>query len=182
MQDVAAPDDRSIVIHWKSIYPDAGVLLGAARFGLVPFPRHLLPDAASQSPEALQGNQYWAHDFVGLGPYKLDHWEMGSYLEAVAFDQHVLGRPKIDRIRLLFMPDSNTAFANLLAGTTDMALDSITFAHVLQLKQQWAATNAGTAGVTVASIAAGLLPVTAQLCESARCPRRSRTSGDGLWD
>ena len=36
MEDVLAPDDRSVVVRWKSIYPDAGVLLGAARFGLVP--------------------------------------------------------------------------------------------------------------------------------------------------
>jgi peptide/nickel transport system substrate-binding protein len=53
------------------------------------------------------------------------------------------------------MPDSNTAFANLLAGTTHMALDSISFAHMLQLKQSWSATNAGTAGLTAASLASG---------------------------
>src|SRR5206468_7659418 len=39
MADVTAPDDRTVVISWKSVYPDAGVLLGSARFGLVPLPR-----------------------------------------------------------------------------------------------------------------------------------------------
>ena len=91
---------------------------------------------------------------MSAGPFKLDRWELGSHIEAAAFDQHVLGRPKIDRIRLLFISDPNTAFANLLAGTTHVALDSITFAHMLQLKQEWAPTNRGTAGITVPSLAA----------------------------
>ncbi|HEY3116821.1 MAG TPA: ABC transporter substrate-binding protein [Chloroflexota bacterium] len=153
MADVTAPDDRTVVISWKSAYPDAGVLLGSARFGLVPLPKHLLDDLGSATPDVVQGNPYWAHEYVGLGPYKLDHWELGSYLEAVAFDQHVLGKPKIGRIRLMFMSDTNTAFANILAGTTAMALDSISFAHVVQLKQEWAQSHAGTAGITVASLA-----------------------------
>jgi peptide/nickel transport system substrate-binding protein len=70
----------------------------------------------------------------------------------VAFDRHVAGRPKIDRIRMLFIPDSNTAFANLLAGGTQMALDSINFPQMLQLQQEWGSTNRGTASLTVGSI------------------------------
>jgi peptide/nickel transport system substrate-binding protein len=158
MEDVVASDDRSLVIRWKSIYPDAAVLLlGDVKFGLPPLPRHILEEAANQSPEALQGHPYWSREFVGAGPFKMDRWELGSHLEAVAFDQHVLGRPKIDRIRVMFVTDANTAFANLLAGTTDVALDTITFAHMLQLKQEWAPTNRGTAGLTVASLAASYI-------------------------
>jgi peptide/nickel transport system substrate-binding protein len=107
--------------------------------------------------DAFQGHPYWTHEFVGAGPFKLDRWDLGSQLEAVAFDQHVLGRPKIDRIRLLFITDTNTAFANLLSGNTDVAMDTITFPQMLQLKQEWASTNRGTAGVTVASLAAAYL-------------------------
>jgi peptide/nickel transport system substrate-binding protein len=158
MDDVLATDNRSLVIRWNGVYPDANVLLlGDVKFGLVPLPRHILEQAAGQSPEALQGHPYWTHEFVGAGPFKVDSWERGSHLEAVAFDQHVLGRPKIDRIRLLFVSDPNTAFANLLAGTTHVALDTITFAHMLQLKQEWATTNRGTAGVTVASLTASYI-------------------------
>jgi peptide/nickel transport system substrate-binding protein len=151
MEDVLAWDDRSFTIRWKSIYPDAGVLVLDTRFGLVPIPRHIVEPAFNQSLEAFQGHPYWAHEFVGAGPYKLDRWELGSYLEAVAFDQHVLGRPKIDRIRVLFITDPNTAFANVLAGSTDVAMDTLTFDHMVQLKREWAATNRGTAGVTVSS-------------------------------
>jgi peptide/nickel transport system substrate-binding protein len=153
MDEVFAPDDRSVVIRWKSIYPDAGVLLGSARFGLVPLPRHILESVSGAPVDALQGHSYWAHEFVGAGPYRLDRWELGSYLEAVPFEGHVLGRAKIDRIRLMFMPDPNTAFANLLAGTTHMALDSLNFASMLQLKQEWSTSKAGTAGITTGAMA-----------------------------
>jgi len=148
MESVLAPDPRTVVIRWKSIYPDAGLLLGAARFGLVPIPRRLVGEAYQQGMEAFQGHPYWSHEFVGAGPYKLAKWDLGTSIEAVAFDQHVTGRPKIDRIRMLFISEPNTSFANLLSGNTQMALDSITFAHMLQLKQEWAPTNGGTAGFT----------------------------------
>lgn len=151
IEKVSAPDDRTVLIRWKSIYADAGVLLGDARFGLVPLPRRLLEESYKQGVDAFQSSQYWTHEFVGAGPYKLDRWEIGSFIDAVAFDQHVFGRPKIDRIHLLFIMDPNTAIANLWSGNTDVALDSIRFAQVLQLKQEWAATGRGTAGVTTPS-------------------------------
>ena len=40
---------------------------------------------------------------VGLGTFRLDRWVPGSYIEASAFGGHVLGKSKIDRIRLLFL-------------------------------------------------------------------------------
>jgi ABC-type transport system substrate-binding protein len=145
MEDVVASDDRSFVIRWKGIYPDAGVLLlGDVKFGLVALPRHLLEKSFSQSLEAFQQDLYWSHQFVGAGPFKLDHWELGSHLEASAFDRHVLGRPKIERIRLQFITDTNTALANLLAGTTDVAMDTLNFAQMLQLKQECCSTFAST--------------------------------------
>src|SRR5579871_2708090 len=149
---VTAPDDRTVVVHWKSLYPDAAVLLGAARFGLSPLPRHILGPVYQQGLEAFQASSYWGVDFVGNGPYKLDHWETGSYIDSVAFDQHVGGRPKIDRIRWMFIPDPNAALANLLSGNTLVALDSITFPQMQQLQQQWAESKAGTASFTVGSI------------------------------
>lgn len=151
IDNVSAKDDRTVVVHWKAPYPDASVLLGAARFGLSPLPRHLLGTTYSEGLEAFQKSSYWGQEFVGNGPYKLDRWELGSAIEAVAFDKHVGGKPKIDRIRFAFIPDQNAAFANLLAGGTQMALDSINFPQMQQLQQDWKATNAGTASFTVGS-------------------------------
>jgi peptide/nickel transport system substrate-binding protein len=160
MASVTAPDDRTLIVTWKSIYPGAGVLMlgaGSTRFGLIPFPRHILePTFRDATAEVIENSPYWAREFVGVGPYKLDRWELGSHLEAVAFDQHVLGCPKISRIRLVFTPDPNTAFASLLAGETHVSLNSITFEHMLQLRREWAATNGGTGGYTAVSITVAL--------------------------
>jgi peptide/nickel transport system substrate-binding protein len=154
IEQVTAPDARSLVLDWKGLFPDAGVLLGGStRFGLVPFPRHILEQAfAEQSREAFQDHPYWGREFIGAGPFKLERWELGSHIEAVAFDQHVLGRPRIDRIRLQFMGDPNTVFANLLAGTVHMSLNSISMEHMLQLKREWGPSNRGTAGYTALSL------------------------------
>jgi len=155
MDEVVAPDDRSLVIRWSGIYPDAAVLLlGDVKFGLVALPRHILEKSFNQGIDAFQQDLYWTQQFVGAGPYKLDRWELGSYLEGVAFDKHVLGKPKIERIRMQFITDKNTGFANMISGATDVAMDTITFAGMLQLRQEWAGSQTGTAGFTVASFSA----------------------------
>src|SRR5436309_2696221 len=81
--------------------PDAGIL----SFGdLDPLPRHLLETAfneyeqAQASRETFLGNRAWATEYIGAGPYRLERWEPGAQLEGVAFDGHVLGRPRIDRL------------------------------------------------------------------------------------
>ncbi|HEY3118642.1 MAG TPA: ABC transporter substrate-binding protein, partial [Chloroflexota bacterium] len=156
MESVTAPDARTVVIRWKSVYPDANILpQGATRFGLVPLPKHILESTfAGANAQAIQESPYWAHEFVGAGPFKVDRWELGSYLEAAAFDQHALGRPKIDRIRLMFISDQNTAFANMLAGSTDVALNSMNFDQEVQLSREFAANQKGTAGVSTVSVSA----------------------------
>lgn len=39
----------------------------------------------------------------------MEQWELGAFLGAIAFDGHALGRPKIDRLRLVPIGDPNTA-------------------------------------------------------------------------
>jgi ABC-type transport system substrate-binding protein len=57
----------------------------------------------------------------------------------------VLGRPKIDRLRVLFIPDRNTTLANLLAGAVHVSSDdSISFEQAVVLRREWAPTNGGT--------------------------------------
>jgi peptide/nickel transport system substrate-binding protein len=123
--------------------------------GLVPLPQHLLESTfAGADPATIQGSHYWGREFVGAGPFKLDRWEPGSFLEATAFDQHVLGRPKIDRIHFVFVEDQNTAFANMLAESTQVALNSMGFDHLIQLKRQWAQSQKGVTGLSTSSLTA----------------------------
>jgi peptide/nickel transport system substrate-binding protein len=139
MREVTAPDARTVVISWNVLYPEADRLDS----GFQALPRHLLAQPFATmvpaTPEGFINHGFWTADYVGLGPFKVDRLEQGSYLEAVAFDRHVLGRPKVDRVRLTPIPDANTALANMLSGDTHMLTDFI-FDYELgnTLQQQWA--------------------------------------------
>lgn len=139
--EVVATDPRTVVIRWRESYPDAAVMLAG---DFPPLPRHLLPEAL-EAPAEFPNHPFWTRAYVGLGPFRLAEWEPGAFIEGVAFDRHVLGRPKMDRIRLIFIPDQNTALANLASGVAHISVDfSIRVEQTNTLKQQWAATNGGT--------------------------------------
>jgi peptide/nickel transport system substrate-binding protein len=143
---VTAPDPRTVVIRWKQTYPyaDGTTALGGSGTSssggvLPPLPRHLLEQSfSSQDPEAFMANPFWTREYVGAGPYKLDQWEIGSFLEGVAFEPHILGKSRITRIREVFIADPNTALANVLAGQAALTSgDSIRFTDGETLRQQW---------------------------------------------
>jgi len=136
------------VIRWRELYPGADAISrGEGSFGdpFPPLPRHLLDDVFRRgNPDAFAQNSYWSTDYVGLGPFRLDKWERGSFLEAAAFDGYALGRPKIDRIRVLFIADGNTIAANFLSGAVDMAAEEAVRPELgMVLKQEWESRGAG---------------------------------------
>jgi peptide/nickel transport system substrate-binding protein len=145
MDDVQAVDDRTFTIHWKQLYPDAAHLSGRDR-NVPALPRHLLEEAfANESLQGITENSYWARGFVGLGPYKVLNWEPGAAIEVGAFDGHATGRPKIDRMRMIFISDADTALANMLSGEVDLAsATALRPAQSISLRQQWEGRNAGT--------------------------------------
>ncbi len=141
MEEVLAPDPRTVLIRWRQPFRDAGELDSA----FPPFPRHILGQMLEAQPEALASRAFWSTEYVGLGPFKLDRWEPGAFIEASAFDGHVLGRPRIDRIKIVFSPDANTALAGLLSGDTHVSLDdALRFEQGLILKREWEQRNGGS--------------------------------------
>jgi peptide/nickel transport system substrate-binding protein len=141
MEEVRAPDDRTLVIRWKQPYGDA-VDLGPDFQAL---PRHVLQDDfAQQDPVAFSGNSFWTVDYLGLGPYRLTHWEPGAFIDATAFDGYVLGKPKIDRIQLRFIRDTNTALASLLSGDVQYVGDFVfSDTEAKTLEQRWGSDHGG---------------------------------------
>jgi peptide/nickel transport system substrate-binding protein len=142
MEEIVAPDPNTVVIRWKQPYADAASM----RDDFQALPRHILQDNfQTMDPVAFSGLPFWGPEYVGLGPYKLDHWEPGASIEASAFDGHVLGRPKIDRLRLMFISDPNTALANLLAGEVQYVGEFV-FAddHAATLEREWSGNQGGT--------------------------------------
>jgi len=135
---VEAPDDRTLLIRWSQPYAAAGALqsLGfSAPIGLPPLPRSILGPALESGAQALLNHSHWATEYVGLGPYRLDRWEPGAFIEASAFDRHALGAPRIQRIKMLFLTDPNTALASMLSGEVQFA--NLPVAQASTLLRQW---------------------------------------------
>ncbi len=143
MEEVTAPDPRTVVIRWKSPYPEAG---GVPDTDFAPLPRHLIEQAfQTESPDAFGRLPFWTTGYVGLGPYRLDRWEPGAFLEGVAFPGHAWGPPKIERVRVRFITDFNTVLATILAGEAHITVDdSIRFQQGAILRREWAPRNGGT--------------------------------------
>jgi peptide/nickel transport system substrate-binding protein len=139
MSDVLAIDDRTVVIRWHASFPDADRI----DTDFPPLPKHILDaplrDALSSGNyESLINQRFWSSEYIGAGPFKLDRWEPGAFLELSAFDGHTLGRPKIGRIRVQFMGDSNVVLAGLLSGDISASIDdSIRFEQASVLRSQW---------------------------------------------
>ncbi|MPZ14206.1 MAG: hypothetical protein GEU73_07235, partial [Chloroflexi bacterium] len=141
VEDVTAPDPRTVTIQWKSLFSKAVPL--DREFQALP--RHILEQSYRElDPVAFSGIPFWSSEYVGLGPYRLTRWEPGAFIEGQAFDGHVLGRPKVDRISIRFVPDPNTALANLLAGEAHYVAEFVFNAtDGANLEQQWAQNNGG---------------------------------------
>lgn len=133
MEEILAPDPRTLVIRWKQPYWEAGTPQ------LIPVPRHLLQGPLEQGdPDVFGKLGYWTTEFVGAGPYRLERWERGAFIEGVAFDGYALGQPRIRRVRLSWNNDPNVAVTYLLAGEVDVAGDgSLRFEQASVLRDQW---------------------------------------------
>ncbi len=136
MEDVVASDARSVIIRWHQPFAQANALLMG---DFLPLPRHLLESQFGQlPPESFASLPFWISDYVGLGPYRLTRSELGASADGAAFAGHALGKPKIDQVRFLYMPDANTALANLLSGGAHVATDnSIDLQQASVLDREW---------------------------------------------
>lgn len=139
IEEVDAPDPRTVLVRWRASYPEAGQL-GS---NLPPVPKHVLDRPFREARErsdfdSLIGHRYWNLEYVGAGPFRLERWEPGAFIDLVAFDGHVLGRPRIDRLQLRFISDANTLLANLLSGEVHLSVDdSIRFQQGAVLRREW---------------------------------------------
>ncbi len=143
MEEVVAPDSRTVLVRWKQAYPDVSFVASFAEFP--PLPRHILSEAhRPEQLEAFTNHPYWNRDYVGLGPYRLSQWEPGAFVEGTAVDSHAWGRAKIDRVRLNFANDPNAVLARIIAGDIHLSDgSSLGLAQAAVLRKDWVASGSG---------------------------------------
>jgi peptide/nickel transport system substrate-binding protein len=110
-----------------------------------PLPRHTVQPLFEREPENLPNQPFWTSEYVGAGPYRVETWQPGAFIDAAAFAGHALGQPKIGRLHISWNSDFNATLATLRSGDADMpADDSIRVEQGLQLEQDWKARDVGT--------------------------------------
>jgi peptide/nickel transport system substrate-binding protein len=146
IEGLEARDPRTIVVRWSApfVSADDSTNMGAA---IYPLPRHLLGDAfAQQSAEQFASHAYFGapDSYVGTGPYRLERWESGAFLEGSAFENYALGAPKIPRVKVAIVADKNSALASMLSGDVHMSFDAALFVEQgTVLKQEWTKADGG---------------------------------------
>jgi len=140
--ELTAPDDQTLVMTWKNVY------VFANRMGLEVLPP-LHPQLATLyelgDPAALAANSAWAEQWIGLGPYRMREWVRGSHIEADAFDQYFLGKPKIDRLIIRYVGDTNAILVQIKAGELGVVpVGSLKESEAEILTTEFQAAGAGT--------------------------------------
>jgi peptide/nickel transport system substrate-binding protein len=145
IENVEATDPHTVVVTWREPYPFADRM---EHRDLFPLPKHILEASYSEgAKEAFLAQPYFNTEYVGLGPFKVTRWEGGSHIDVVAFDQYFLGRPKLDAIRIQFIPDGNTMLGNLNAKAIQIMLtlgSTPEFDAMMNVKRDWEASGYGT--------------------------------------
>ncbi|MEO6912850.1 MAG: peptide ABC transporter substrate-binding protein [Candidatus Baltobacteraceae bacterium] len=112
-------DDSAFVVHLKR--PDATFLGVLAQGGAAypPLPEHLLGKLPNINRAAFNNAP------ISSGPFILTKWNHGGSMEFVANSRYWRGRPKLDRITIQIVPDTNTLFNELKTHEIDLTQDSI---------------------------------------------------------
>ena len=143
ISEALAPDPQTLVVRWKTPYIYGNQAGPAEQPAL---PRHLLAELYGHgNMEAFDNSPYWTTEFVGLGPYRLGEWVLGSHTEAIASDGYALGRPQIDRVFIRYYADPQGLAQAVVAGAVDVVgIGSLRDQDVPPIKSAWESAGAGT--------------------------------------
>jgi len=140
IEKLDAIDDRTIVVTWSRPYINANFLFSVAGnvYG-APLPEHLMGESFRQDPTGIVNHPYWTTDYVGNGAFVVRSFDQGTSIRLEAFDDFVMGRPKIDSVTVKFFPNVDTLTANVLAGEVDLTLGpSLSVEQSQKVVESWA--------------------------------------------
>ncbi|MBM2812715.1 MAG: hypothetical protein HW416_3474 [Chloroflexi bacterium] len=149
MDRIEGLDDKTAVIYWKQTYPWANELISRDLEPLIP--AHMMEQVFDErDTQAFLHHEFWKRDnWVGTGPYLMNEWVRGSFMDFRAWDGWFLGRPKIDQVLFRIIEDTNTVVANLFSGTVDMTV-GVTLGQVAgsSIQQRWRESGDGQVIIT----------------------------------
>jgi peptide/nickel transport system substrate-binding protein len=144
VSEIRVIDPQTFVAVWKTQSVLGNI---SANDGIPALPNHIFADIYNAGDRNIfESSPYWGERWVGIGPYRLTEWALGSYMEGQAFDQYFLGRPKIDRVIIKYIGDVNAVIANVLAGEVDVVPlgAQLDVPQMVTVRQAWASSDGGT--------------------------------------
>jgi len=105
-------DDYTLYVKWNTL--DNSVLLG-----LPIYPKHILGPIYDKDPSLINSADYATKNPVHCGPYMLDKFVAGQYVTYKKNPNWYGGEPVLDTITDRVINDTNTQFANMIAGGID---------------------------------------------------------------
>ncbi len=117
LSSVVAVDDTTLSLEWKEPYLYAG---SVHLPDFSPMHRQRLEPLYQEDKAAFLDGPHWRDQFVGSGPYRLERWDPGLEMVFQAHRGFALGEPRLEQVRIKFIPDANAIVANLLSQSVDM--------------------------------------------------------------
>ncbi|HEX8991479.1 MAG TPA: peptide ABC transporter substrate-binding protein [Anaerolineales bacterium] len=117
---IDTPDDQTVVIHFKSLYPAWPTLfdLGPNNIGGGLLPEHIFTGRTGLEKDPQIHQPTWAG-----GPFAIKEWVAGSHMTLVR-NPNYFGTPaKLDSIDIKFIPDHAAALAALKTGDVDLLIN-----------------------------------------------------------
>ncbi|MBD5603882.1 MAG: peptide ABC transporter substrate-binding protein [Candidatus Eremiobacteraeota bacterium] len=119
VKSVDTPDPTTAVFHMKRRFsPAVNTLFGESDTPYAVVPQHLLASLHDINAIPFNSNP------VGTGPFKISEWVRGDHLTLVANDAYFLGKPKLRRIVVRFIPDENTEINQLRTHDVDWQFEA----------------------------------------------------------
>jgi peptide/nickel transport system substrate-binding protein len=128
IEDVVVADDTTVTFIFKEVYP---YQLMDAAVGYI-LPKHLLEGVPSEKWRTCDFNR----QPLGNGPFKLKKWISQQTIELVANESYYGGRPFLDLIVFLMIPDQTSLLAQLKSGDVDL-MESISPKDVASMEEDF---------------------------------------------
>ncbi len=116
---IDTPDAHTVVVHLKKIFPP----FLDAFFGESDSPVAILPAHVLSKYPNLNQVPFDSEPSVSCGPYKFGEWVRGDHITLVANPDYYLGAPKIAKLVVKPISDTNTAVAQMRTGEVQMILE-----------------------------------------------------------
>lgn len=112
------PDDHTIVMHMKRIFPPAvDTIFAESDTPMGILPAHLLAKYSDINHVPFNAAP------VGTGPYEFVSWLRGDRIVLRANSGYFGGAPALKQLTLAIIPDDNTTSAQLRSGEADLAIE-----------------------------------------------------------